>query len=141
MRLIAGIFDVLRSVARFSGGRNELAVTRDRHGQVVEVRGHVEWRVVPLDETGRWMAECDALNVVIDADTRSALRNEADEATRIVLDDVVGDRELDQFLGDRGWIRNGDRYAYQRDRRSADPIISVSPMVVVGEHASAIAAG
>ena len=70
------------------------------------VAKNIAWRIV-ADRTGDYVAVCDSLGLTVTAETKGELHANIDEALQLLMDDVIADGELEQFLTDQGWSIKG----------------------------------
>lgn len=69
----------------------------------LELGGEVRWTARESAESGRWIAECESLNLAMEADSLDELHSLSNEAMQLLLDDLYRDGELEAFLEARGW--------------------------------------
>ena len=70
---------------------------------VIEVQSTLEWTAVRSNSCGKWIAECEPLDLVIEGDTLEELYSVIGEASSVLFTDLFADNELEDFLRDRGW--------------------------------------
>jgi hypothetical protein len=68
----------------------------------VTIQANVPWRVYQ-SESKRLIGVCDALNLVLEADSDDELRSLIPEALHLLMLDLFADNELDQYLREKGW--------------------------------------
>ena len=68
----------------------------------ITVESALEWRATQT-ESNTWIAECDSLGLVIEADSLDDLYSLSQETTSVLLADLFADNELDEFLRSHGW--------------------------------------
>jgi hypothetical protein len=72
--------------------------------QIVQVEGRaqVQWRA-ERGESGRWIAICQPMNLVTEADSLDELHSVINESMQLLLVDLLKDNELEAFLREHGW--------------------------------------
>ena len=72
--------------------------------QVVQIQGQVQiqWRAERAP-SGRWIAVCQPMNLVTEADSLDELHSVINEAMQLLLVDLLRDNELEAFLRAHGW--------------------------------------
>lgn len=73
----------------------------------ITVEGRVQWRGRRSESSQRWIAVCDAMNLVTEADSLDELHSVINETMQLTLTDLMLDGELDAFLRDLGWRAGG----------------------------------
>jgi len=76
--------------------------------QVVKIEGNVQWKAIQT-RSGKWIGVCDAINLVLEADSLDELHSLIPEGLHLLLRDLVKDNEFDSFLREQGWSTNADR--------------------------------
>lgn len=69
----------------------------------IQVQSTLEWRSYRSDSTGRWIGECAALNLAMEAESLDELHSLIAEAIQLLLTDLLADDELERYLAERGW--------------------------------------
>ena len=69
----------------------------------IEGRAQLQWQARRSATSQRWIGVCDALNLVMEADSLDELHSVIDEALQLLLTDLLHDNELDPFLREHGW--------------------------------------
>lgn len=69
----------------------------------IEVKAGLQWQAARSDATGLWLGRCEAMGLVLEAQSLDELFSVIDEATQLLLTDLLVDDELDAFLRARGW--------------------------------------
>jgi hypothetical protein len=69
----------------------------------VKIEANVAWKVFQSPMSKRWIGVCDELNLCVEADSETELRSLIPESLHLLMKDLLGDEELDQFLRDKGW--------------------------------------
>jgi len=64
---------------------------------------NILWEAKQSSASKRWIAVCDSLNLVLEADSTDELHSLIGEAMHLLLLDLLEDNELDAFLRERGW--------------------------------------
>ncbi len=67
---------------------------------------HLHYRIFPEDSL--WVGECIELGVSTSAATEAEAREAIDEATRLYLDTLADEGELERVLGERGIVVGSD---------------------------------
>lgn len=72
--------------------------------QIVKIEGHaqVQWRA-ERGESGRWIAVCQPMSLVTEADSLDELHSVINESMQLLLVDLLRDNELEPFLREHGW--------------------------------------
>lgn len=72
--------------------------------QVVQIEGRaqIQWRAEHTS-SGRWIAVCQPMNLVTEADSLDELFSVINEAMQLLLVDLLKDNELEAFLREHGW--------------------------------------
>lgn len=70
---------------------------------LINLQGQIQWRASRSEASQRWMAVCDAMNLVTEADTLDELHSVIHESIQLLLADLLQDNELTSFLAERGW--------------------------------------
>jgi hypothetical protein len=73
----------------------------------VHIEAALQWRARPTAGGSRWMAECDAVDLAMEASSLDELHSVIAEALHLMFLDLLEDDELDQFLRDKGWKAAG----------------------------------
>lgn len=71
--------------------------------QTVKIEANVGWKVFQSESSKHWIAVCDELNICLEGDSETELRSLIPEALHLLMIDLLGDKELDQFLREKGW--------------------------------------
>lgn len=71
--------------------------------QRVRIQADVGWKVFQSDSSKRWVAVCEELNICLEGESETELRSLIPEALHLLMLDLLGDRELEQFLQEKGW--------------------------------------
>ena len=69
----------------------------------VEVDSQLQWRATQSAASGRWIGVCDALSLVMEADSLDELYSVIHEAVQLLMTDLLEDDELTQYFRARGW--------------------------------------
>lgn len=69
----------------------------------ITVKGKVDWQVRRSSTSRRWIATCQPLDLILEADSLDEMHSVIAEAIELLLTDLLLDRELDEFLRERGW--------------------------------------
>lgn len=75
---------------------------------VLRIDGRVAWRAFRDPRCERWVATCDSLGLVTDADTWAQLQERTARHLSCLLDDLLRENRLQEFLGSHGWKIHGD---------------------------------
>ena len=75
---------------------------------IVRIDGKVAWRAIRDPRCDRWVAMCDALGLVTDADTWSQLQERTARHLSCLLDDLLRENRLEAFLTSHGWSLHGE---------------------------------
>lgn len=72
--------------------------------QIVKIEGsaQVQWRA-ERGESGRWIAVCQPMSLVTEADSLDELHSVINESMQLLLVDLLKDNELEPFLREHGW--------------------------------------
>ena len=70
---------------------------------VLKVDVSLQWKAEKIADSGRWIAECATIGLVVEADSLDELHAMVEEATDLLITDLVEDGELDAFLATKGW--------------------------------------
>lgn len=68
-----------------------------------EIESQLAWTAHRSTSGSVWIAECDALGLVLEATTLDELHSLIPEALRELLTDLITDGDLDEFLLSKGW--------------------------------------
>jgi hypothetical protein len=71
--------------------------------QIQTTQAQLRWNARRSPTSTRWIGVCDAMNLVMEADSLDELHSVIDEAMQLMLVDLLRDNELDQFLREHGW--------------------------------------
>lgn len=74
---------------------------------VINIKANVQWHVRQSATSKVIIAECDPLNLVVEADSTEQLAGVIAESTHLLMLDLLLDNELEQFLRERGWQAHG----------------------------------
>ena len=74
----------------------------------VRAEGSAEVSALRNPETGMWVGECDALGIVVEADSLDELHALVEEAITLLFADLIADGEARAFLEARGWTEIPD---------------------------------
>lgn len=69
----------------------------------ITLQSQLQWKAGLNPESGRWIAVCDEMNLVMEANSLDELHSLINEAIQILLMDLLRDNELDRYLRERGW--------------------------------------
>jgi predicted RNase H-like HicB family nuclease len=69
---------------------------------IVKIEANVEWKFFRATG-GNWVAVCDPLGLTVQSDTHANLMEDIALTLNAVLKDLLEERQLEQFLRDRGW--------------------------------------
>jgi len=64
---------------------------------------NIGWKIFQSPTSKRFIGVCDQLNLTLEGDTEIELRSLIPEAIHLLMLDLLADREIDQYLKDRGW--------------------------------------
>ena len=70
---------------------------------MVTIQTNLEWRAKRSRSSNRWIGECQALNLSMEAETLDELHSLIPETIHLLMADLLGDNELDQYLREKGW--------------------------------------
>ena len=70
---------------------------------IVRVQGLVQWQHWQSGRSGRWIAVCEPLNLVLQGESKEELYSLIPEAVDLLMRDLVRENEIDAFLRERGW--------------------------------------
>lgn len=68
----------------------------------IQGRAQLQWRA-ERTESGRWIAICQPMNLVTEADSLDELHSVINEVLQLLLVDLLRDNELEAFLREHGW--------------------------------------
>jgi len=68
----------------------------------IQGQGQFVW-IVHRGPSGRWVAVCDPMKLVTEADSLDELYSVIDESMQLLLIDIFRDNELDRYLRELGW--------------------------------------
>jgi hypothetical protein len=71
--------------------------------QTVKIQANIPWHAKRSTTSNRWIGVCDVLNLSMEADTLDELHSVIPEAIHLLLEDLLADNELAQYLRDKGW--------------------------------------
>jgi hypothetical protein len=71
--------------------------------QKITIQTQVEWRAKRSATSERWIGECEALNLSMEADTLDELHGLIPETIHLLMVDLLEDNELDRYLKEKGW--------------------------------------
>lgn len=101
------IHPLLVEISRKSVSIPSLEGKRDQMPVVIAVqiqgKAQLQWRAQRSTMSKRWIGVCDAMNLVMEADTLDELYSVIDEAMQLMLSDLLRDNELEMFLREHGW--------------------------------------
>ncbi len=89
---------------------------------IIRINGKVAWRAFRDPHCDRWVAACDALGLVTDADTWSQLQKRVTRHLSCLLDDLLQENRLDAFLSAHGWTLPGNQDLRGKDVHYDIPI-------------------
>ena len=87
---------------------------RQKQKHVVQVQGQVRWEFYQDAKSGRWIAVCQPLALVLEADSHTELRENIEDSLRLFLRSVFADGQFASFLKERGWVAVGFRVTLRR---------------------------
>src|ERR1700733_431333 len=64
---------------------------------------NILWQAKQSATSCRWIAVCQPMNLVMEADSIDELRSLINEAMQLLLVDLLQDNELEEYLRERGW--------------------------------------
>ena len=85
---------------------NKDKLTVRRSSGIVRILGSAEWRVQSA-EGGCYVGICDSLGITLQEDTWTDLMDEITTATNYLFSELFSEGELDKFLEERGWTKQG----------------------------------
>ena len=68
----------------------------------ININAQLVWKTYKTP-SGHWVAECDAVNLSMQAETLDEMYSLIGEGLSRLFSDLIADNELDQFLKERGW--------------------------------------
>lgn len=71
--------------------------------QIVQIQMQTKLPWMVRRTPNRIIAECDPLNIVLDADSLDELESIINEGLHLLFIDLLRDNELSEFLRERGW--------------------------------------
>lgn len=93
-----------------------------RRKHIVQVQGQVRWEFHQDPASRRWIAICQPLNLTIEADSHTELRENIEDSLRLFLKSVFADGELEKFMRDHGWTAQVPPHVAANDIRFDVPI-------------------
>jgi len=69
---------------------------------IIAIQSQLKW-VATKTRSGKWIGECDPLNIAMEADSLDELYSLIPESIHLMFTDLLEDNELDAFLRERGW--------------------------------------
>lgn len=73
----------------------------------LSINAKLLWTFFQEKEAGRWIAECDALNLVIEGKTHAEMTERIHHAQGMMFKHLLGSGELDSFLRNHHWQQLG----------------------------------
>lgn len=70
---------------------------------IVTIKANVEWHAKRSPTSDRWIGNCHALNLSMEADTLDELHSLIPETIHLLMTDLFAEDELDQYLRAKGW--------------------------------------
>ena len=82
-----------------------------------------------LMKSGKWIGECEALGICIEADDLNDLYGQFRESIALLIRDLMEDGELDAFLKSKGWDSDSGwlHDAAQKDPAAVVPWQMIAP--------------
>lgn len=74
---------------------------------VIEINATVQWHYMREPEAGRYIGECNALGLVLEASTHEDLAHRIHHAQSLMFQYLLESGELDQFLRQHHWTMHG----------------------------------
>lgn len=71
--------------------------------RTVNIAANVLWRWAKSSTSERYIAICDELNLVLEADSEEELQGLIPEAMHLLMTDLLVDNEINQYLREKGW--------------------------------------
>lgn len=71
--------------------------------RIVRIEGNVEWRYRFIEDANRWIGVCDALDIVMEAESKEELHSVIPETLNLLFTDLIADNEFEDFLRTHGW--------------------------------------
>lgn len=75
-----------------------------RRKHIVQVQGQVRWEFYQDAASRRWIAVCKPLNLTIEADSHTELRENIEDSIRLFMKSIFADGEFHRFMSEHGWI-------------------------------------
>jgi hypothetical protein len=69
----------------------------------IHLKASVQWLARQSPTSERWIAVSDAMNLTTEADSLDELHSVINETMQLVLNDLLVENELQQYLRERGW--------------------------------------
>lgn len=70
--------------------------------RTIDIEGKLQFRIWETD-SGHWIGVCDALKIVLQAESETEMANSVQESLDLIFADLIEEGELEQYLTDLGW--------------------------------------
>ena len=89
--------------------QSEMSVRADE--ATISIHANVIWRATQSKRSAVWVADCEDLGLVVEADSLDALYSSIMENMELLFSDLLEEDDLDEFLGEKGWQYSGNAKA------------------------------
>lgn len=88
---------------------------------LIRIEAKIPWMAWQDRHSGRWIAACEPLNLVLEGQTQAELSATISEGLQLLFHDLAESGDLSEFLRARGWRQAGQPYPEQSDVEFAVP--------------------
>ena len=89
--------------------QSEISIHADE--ATISIHANVIWRAAQSKRSAVWVADCEDLGLVVEADSLDDLYSSIMENMELLFSDLLEEGDLDEFLGEKGWQYSGNAKA------------------------------
>jgi len=102
--------------------KNTLSIRR--HGDKIEIVGNIYWKFAELSECKKFIAVCQSLKIVLEADSKRKLDVLIEDSTNRVWDYCIQHNIIDEFLEGASWKKSTGNARLDVNRFSSANVIN-----------------